>query len=315
MNTAPSIEHIIIAGSGPAGLTAALYVARAGYRPLVIDGPKPGGQLMGTSMVENWPGEKQIPGPALIQKLREQALAAGARIVDGTIATLDSAQRPFTITMQNNIAYQCDALIIATGATPRRLGCPGEDMYWGKGVSSCAVCDGPLFAGLPIVIVGGGDSAMENAQFMSQWTNKITIVHTLDKLTASLPMQAKVLNDPHITILYNSTVNRVIGDNYVVTDIAITNTTTKEEQIIPASGMFVSIGLTPNTQFCRNQLACSPSGHIILSDHRQTSIEGIFAAGDVADMRYRQAITSSGSGCMAAMDAEKYLKKIVHTVH
>jgi len=302
-------EKVVIIGSGPAGLTAALYAFRLGRLPLVIEGPQPGGQLMGTSNIENWPGEQKIQGALLMQKMREQVQGLGVRFVSETATGLEKCENGFVISTKNS-RYPAQAVIIATGSAPRKLGCPGEAEYWGKGVSSCSVCDGPLFAGRPVVVVGGGDSAAENAQYLARLGSKVTLVHALGALTASRAMQEMVLSNPAITIIYDSTVTGIEGDGIAVTGVVITNSKTKSERTIPTDGVFIAIGLIPNTQFCRTLLECRPSGHIITTSHTQTSVEGIYAAGDVADMRYRQAIAAAGSGCMAALDVDGYLKKI-----
>ena len=303
-------EKLVILGSGPAGLTAAVYAARAGLKPLVIDGTNPGGQLMGTSAVENWPGEKSILGPKLMENMRNHAAHFGTHFLSEIVTAVDLATRPFTITTHKQQKITCDALIIATGATPRRLDCPGEKEYWGKGVTTCAVCDGAFYRDRPVIIIGGGDTAMEDASFMTNFTNDITVVHILDKLTASQVMQERIIHNPAIRIIYESTVTKIIGDGNHLTAIEITHQKTGEKKELKADAIFVAIGLTPNTQIFKDKLQLTKYGHIAVTNHTQTSCEGVFVAGDVADERYRQAITSAGTGCMAALDAEKYLKKM-----
>lgn len=300
-------ELLCIIGSGPAGLTAAIYAARANLKPLVIEGEMPGGQLMGTSYVENWPGEKSILGPKLMQNIKEQAADLGARFTYGTVTAVKTEEKSFTLTLDDKKKIQTDAIILATGAVPKRLECPGEDTYWGKGVTSCAVCDGAFYKDQAVLIVGGGDTAMEDAHFMKKFTNKITIVHILDKLTASVAMQNKVINDPDIKIIYNSTVTEIKGSNDHVTQAIITNQKTKEQSTLEVNGIFVAIGLTPSTEFLKDSVELDKWGYVKITDYTKTSVPGIFAAGDVHDFRYRQAITSAGSGCMAALDAERYL--------
>ena len=302
-------ENIIIIGSGPAGLTAAIYAARAGLKPLIIDGTNPGGQLMYTSAVENWPGETTILGPKLMGNMRQHAAHFGARFLEETISEVKFDPKNHTLTTHKQQTLTTSAIIIATGATPRRLGCPGEDDYWGKGVTTCAVCDGAFYKDRPVIIVGGGDTAMEDASFMTNFTEKITIVHILDQLTASKAMQERVIDNPNITIIYNSTVSKISGDGNHVTEVEITDKTGKKSNLA-TDAVFVAVGLTPNTEMFKGQLELQKSGHIAATDFTKTSIEGVFVAGDVSDPRYRQAITSAGSGCMAALDAEKYLKKI-----
>lgn len=303
-------EKIVILGSGPAGLSAAVYAARAGLNPLVIEGNKPGGQLMGTTYIENWPGITSTLGPSLMLDMRKHATHFGTRYIAQEIVQVDLQQRPFLLTAQNGKQIFCDALIIATGATPKLLGCPGEALYWARGVTTCAVCDGSFYKDKPVIIVGGGDSAMENALFMTNFTKDITIVHILSELTASKAMKDKVLTDNNIKIIYSSTVTNILGNDKTVEHVVISNTQTGETQTIPASAVFIAIGLTPNTHLFKDQITLSTYGYIILKEHTHTSVPGVFAAGDVADYRYRQAITSAGTGCAAALDAERYLKDL-----
>lgn len=304
------LEKLIIIGSGPAGLTAAIYAARAGLQPLVIEGKNPGGQLMGTSMVENWPGETSIMGPKLMANMREHAAHFGTRFLSEELVDVDTTHTPFTLTTHKKTELKARSIIITTGATPRRIGCPGEDEYWGKGVTTCAVCDGAFYKDRPVVIVGGGDTAMEDASFMTNFTQDITIVHILDKLTASQAMQEKVITNPSIKIIYESTVSKIMGNGDHVTTLEIVNKKTGEISTLSTDAVFVAVGLTPNTGIFKNKLALTDYGYLVVNDFTKTSCEGVFTAGDVADPRYRQAITSAGTGCMAALDAEKYLKKM-----
>lgn len=301
-------EKLIIIGSGPAGLTAALYAARAGLKPLVLQGTAPGGQLMGTTAVENWPGEKSILGPTLMLQIQDHALHVGAQLIHETVREATLTQQPFMLSTEKQ-KYSAQSIIIATGATPRKLGCPGENEYWGRGVTTCAVCDGALYKNKRVLVVGGGDTAMENASFLTNFTDAITLVHILPQFTASLPMQQRVLNNPKITSIYSSTVTAIGGDREHVTHVTITNQETGKEQVLPVDGIFLAIGLVPNTHLFKNQLDLTNYGYIKLYSATATSVPGIFAAGDVADARYRQAITSAGSGCAAALDAERYLKQ------
>ena len=306
----PDIHKLIIIGSGPAGLTAGIYAARANLNPVIIEGTKPGGQLMGTTKVENWPGESSILGPALMLQMREHAAKAGSSFKVGDVTSVDISKPPFTLTTNKGETLQAHAIIIATGATPKRLGVPGEDMYWGKGVTTCTVCDGAFFKDQPVVIVGGGDSAMEGASFMTNFTKQITIVQIHDKLTASVAMQKRILENPTIKIIYSSTVTEIKGDGQKPTHVLLMNKTTGKTQELRTDAVFVSIGLSPNTGAFKDKIELLKSGHIKITQHTHTSVVGVFAAGDVADFSYRQAITSAGDGCMAALDAERYLKSI-----
>lgn len=304
-------EKVVILGSGPAGLTAGIYTGRAGLTPLIIDGSKPGGQLMTTTNVENWPGEISIPGPALMDTMRTHAAQYGSQFLSATVTHVDLSKRPFIITTDNEKTKTIEAqtLIIATGAHPKKLCIPGEETYWGRGVSTCAVCDGTFYKGKRVLIVGGGDTAMESASFMLNFTNDITIVHILPKLTASHAMQQRVVDNPSVKIMYESTVMAIQGTEKIVSQVIIKNQKTGEETTLPTDGVFVAIGIIPNTALFKGQLELTPYGYIALKEHTQTSVPGVFAAGDVADSRYRQAITSAGHGCAAAMDAERFLSE------
>ncbi len=303
-------ELVIILGSGPAGLTAAIYAARLGLNPLVIEGPIPGGQLTGTSFVENWPGTVHIQGSSLMDQMRAHALSFKVRFAEGIITKISGTMPLFTITTNKNTSFTSKSIIIATGSLPRTLKCPGEEMYWGKGISTCTSCDGPLFVNKRVVIVGGGNSALEYALFLERFTTKITIVHELDSLTASdKQMRDNVLNSPHIQIIYNSTIHSIKGDGDHVTSIIVTHQKENQTQELATDGIFLAIGQIPSTAFLNSYLELTPSHYIALKENSLTSIVGIFAAGDVADARYRQAITAAGMGCMAALDAYNYLKK------
>jgi len=306
---AQDVRKVIILGSGPAGLTAGIYAVRANLAPLIIEGSEPGGQLMGTTYVENWPGEKKILGPDLMEQMREHAKSLGCEFLSDTVIDSDFSQTPFTITCKKNGDLQAHSIIIATGATPKRLDVPGESDYWGKGVTTCAVCDGPLFKDKPVVIVGGGDTAMEDASFMTNFTDKITIVQIEDELTASHAMQKRVVDNPNVDIIYNSTVSKIEGEDSKVTKVTVKNVKTEETQEIEANAVFIAIGLSPNTDFLKGQVDLEDNGYLIVKNNTRTSVKGVFGAGDVADYVYRQAITASGDGCMAALDAEKYLKE------
>lgn len=305
----PTIHNVIIIGSGPAGLTAAIYAARAFLKPLLIEGKKPGGQLMGTTAIENWPGSKSILGPELMFLKREHAQHFGTTFMSGAVESVDFSQRPLKITLHNKTELFSHSIIIATGASANTLGCPGESEYWGRGVSTCAVCDGAFYPGKSIVIVGGGDTAMEHASFMSKITQDITIIHVLPKFTASPAMQQRVLEKPFIKIIYTSTVSEIKGNKQGVTSVKITNQETGISTEMPADVVFLAIGQKPNTAPFVGHLELEKGGYIKLQKGTQTSQKGVFAAGDVADYHYRQAIVSAGSGCMAALDAQRYLEK------
>jgi len=301
-------HKLIIIGSGPAGLTAAIYAARANLNPLVINGTNPGGQLMGTTNVENWPGEKSILGPKLMMQMQEHAAHFGTEFLDTSIQSVDFKSRPLKLVTDKNITLTAESVIIATGASPKRLNCPGEKEYWGKGVTTCAVCDGAFYKDQHVMIIGGGDTAMEDASFMLNFTKQITLVHIMDKLTASAAMQKRVIDNPHIKIIYHSTVTEFHGDGNHVTGVTITDQKTKKSYQLPIAAAFVAIGLHPNIAPFKGQLTLNDYGFIQVENNTGTSVPGVFVAGDVADYRYRQAITSAGAGCMAALDAEKYLK-------
>lgn len=303
-------KKLTIIGSGPAGLTAAIYAARANLEPLVINGSTPGGQLMSTSTVENWPGIKSIMGPELMMQMKEHAQHFGTTFLDESVVSVQFDKKPFILTTERDTQIETDAVIIATGATPKKLHIPGEQEYWAKGVTTCAVCDGAFYRDVPVVIVGGGDTAMEDALFMKNFTKQITIVQILDELTASHALKEPVLQDPDITILYNSTIKQITGDGSHVSALTIRNNKTNEETTLNTNAVFVAIGLNPNTQPFKDHLDCDDYGYIIINNHTRTSIPGVFAAGDVFDNRYKQAITAAGSGCRAALDAEQYLKKM-----
>ncbi len=302
------IHQVVILGSGPAGLTAALYTARANLSPIVIMGTPPGGQLMTTTYVENWPGEKKILGPTLMANMMAQVKELGAVLQEGQATRIQQQSEDlFLVTMQDGTVYQTRTIIVATGARHKHLGCPGEQEYWTKGVSSCATCDGAFFKNKRVVVVGGGDTAMEDASFLRNYTKDITIIQIQPTLSASHAMQQRVIHDPTVRILYNSTVSAITGNGMTVTGVTVTNTITKESLQIPADGVFVAIGLYPNTDIFKDLLTRDTFGYLKVTDKTKSNIPGIFIAGDVHDAHYRQAITAAGSGCMAAMDTERYL--------
>lgn len=306
-----SRRPVLIIGSGPAGLTAAIYAARANLTPLVIEGYEAGGQLMLTTLVENWPGHRDgIMGPALMEELRAQAVRFGAEIVQGQVSAVDLTRRPISVTTDVT-EYPADALIIATGASAKWLGLPSEKALVGRGVSSCATCDGAFFRERPIAVVGGGDTALEEALFLTRFASEVTLVHRRDKLRASKIMQDKAHANPKIRFAWNSIVEDIADiEKGEVTGITLRSLTTGERAELAVDGVFVAIGHTPNTALFAGQLEMNPGGYILTHAGTRTSVPGVFAAGDVQDHVYRQAITAAGSGCMAAIDAEKYLEGV-----
>lgn len=302
-------HQLIIIGSGPAGLTAGIYSARARLAPLIIEGPTPGGQLIGTTAVENWPGHTSILGPDLIRSMHEHAAHAGAVFTENTIESIDAHKRPFELRMHRGDLLTADALIICSGASPRRLKCPGEDEYWGKGVTTCAVCDAALYKDRKVMVVGGGDTAMESVLSLSQYTHDITLVQILDHLTASAAMQERVKALPFVKVVFEAIVTAIEGDDKRVSGVRVRPAKGEQpEQAIAVDGLFLAIGHRPNSVFLQNSVDLDEFGYIRTFHGTHTSVEGIFAAGDVMDNRYCQAITSAGTGCMAALDAERFLR-------
>ncbi len=302
------MRDVTIIGSGPAGLTAALYSARANLKPLVIEGLEAGGQLMLTTAVENFPGFADgIMGPDLMAAMRTQAERFGAEIVRGHVSAVDLSVRPFKITMGDE-TIETQTLIIATGASAKLLGLPSERALMGHGVSTCATCDGFFFRGKPIAVIGGGDSALEEATFLTRFASHVTIVHRRDTLRASKIMQDKAMANPKITFEWNTEVVEVVDVGAgAVSGLVIRNSITGVQKTLPVEGVFVAIGHNPNTSLFKGQLDMDETGYLKTHDGSRTSVEGVFACGDVQDHVYRQAITAAGSGCMASLDAERYL--------
>lgn len=301
------MEKVIILGAGPAGYTAALYAARADLNPLVLEGDEPGGQLTLTTMVENFPGFPEgIMGPELMQKMKEQAARFGARFVTRRADAVDLSQRPFTVKSLAD-TYQAHALIIATGASAKWLGVPGEKELVGRGVSSCATCDGFFFRDREVIVVGGGDSAMEEAIFLTKFASKVTIVHRRDELRASKIMQERAKSNPKIEFIWNTVVEEIIGGP-VVKQVRTRNVLTGEEQTLETDGVFIFIGHEPNSAMFEGQLAMDEAGYLITDKYMQTSVPGVFAAGEIQDPIWRQIATSVGQGTAAAMAATRWLE-------
>jgi len=306
---APTHAKVAIIGSGPAGLTAAIYAARANLAPLVFAGHMYGGQLMLTTEVENYPGFPEgILGPDLMEAFRAQAERFGSIIHNVDVTEVDFAQQPFVVRTAED-TYTADSVIVATGASARWLDVPGEARLRGRGVSTCATCDGAFFREKRIVVVGGGDSAMEEALFLTRFGSRVTVIHRRDSLRASKIMVERALGHPKIDFVWNSVVVEVVGAD-ATSALRLRNQVTGEESLFATDALFIAIGHDPNTAIFRDQLALDAAGYIVSADGVRTSVEGVFVAGDVFDVRYKQAITAAGSGCRAAMDVEKYLEEM-----
>ena len=301
--------NVIVIGSGCAGLTAAIYAARASLKPLVIDGHEPGGQLTLTTMVENFPGFPEgIMGHELIENMRKQAEKFGTEFKAGIVTEVDLSQRPFKVTAGND-TYEAKTLIVAAGASARMLGLPEERPLLGSGVSTCATCDGFFFRGKPIAVVGGGDTAMEEANFLTRYATKLYLIHRRSEFRASKIMLDRTRANPKIEFVTPAVVDKILSDKAGVEGVRLRNPETNEMRDLQVHGVFVAIGHDPNTSAFKGKLPTDPNGYLLSTNGSKTTVPGVFVAGDVQDHRYRQAITAAGSGCMAAMDAEKFLEE------
>jgi thioredoxin reductase (NADPH) len=309
----PAVENLVIIGSGPAGYTAAIYAGRANLKPLVFEGYQvgglPGGQLMTTTEVENFPGFPDgIMGPDLMDRMKAQAIRWGAELVTEDVTEVDFSQRPFVIRSEER-EVRAHSVVIATGATARRLGLPSESLFWSRGISACAICDGatPVFRKAEIVVIGGGDSAAEEAMYLTKYGDHVHLLVRTDKMRASKAMQDRVLSNPRITVHWQTEAIDVHGGEGWMQGVRVRNTQTGEESEIPAKGLFYAIGHTPNTALFQGQIELDEVGYVVTKNHVETSVEGVYAAGDVQDHEFRQGITAAGTGCMAAMLAERWL--------
>lgn len=305
------MRNVVIIGSGPAGLTAAIYAARANLEPLVLEGIQPGGQLTQTTDIENFPGFPEgIQGPELMDKLREQARRFGAETVFATASKVDFGSRPLRVQVDETEWVEAATVILATGASAQYLGLPSEQRLLGRGVSACATCDGFFFKGKELAVIGGGDTAMEEATFLTRFATKVTIVHRRDKLRASKTMQDRAMANPKIAFRWNALVEEVLTEtgNEVV-GLRLRDAVTGEVSTLPIQGLFLGIGHRPNTETFQGQVELDEKGYVLTKRNTETSVPGVFACGDVVDTRYRQAITAAGTGCAAAIDVEKYLEE------
>jgi len=304
------MEKVVIIGAGPAGYTAAIYTARANLDPLVIEGMQPGGQLTTTNDIENFPGFPEgIDGPTLMAQMRAQAERFGAKYQFGEVLKADFSERPFKLTLTGDEVVEAETVIIATGATARYLGIESEQKFIGRGVSACATCDGAFYRDVPVVLVGGGDTACEEALFLTRFASKVTMIHRRDQLRASKIMAERAMNHEKIEIAWDSVVDEVLGDDSGVTGVNIKNVKTGEITKIDCTGYFSAIGHKPNTDAFVGQLETDDVGYLI-ADGVKTKVEGVYTAGDVSDAIYRQAVTAAGTGCAAALEAERFLEAL-----
>jgi len=303
---------LLIIGSGPAGYTAAIYASRALLDPILIQGIQPGGQLTITTEVENWPGEKEIQGPDLMTNLEDHAKAAGTDIINNTIMKLNLKKYPFLAISDNGNEYEAESIILATGAQAKWLGLKSEDKYKGFGVSACATCDGFFFRNEIIAVIGGGNTAVEEALFLTKFAKKVILIHRRDTLRAEKILQERLFNNPKVEVIWNSVLKEIIGiDNPLCVEaIKIENQKNKKEIEIACKGVFIAIGHAPSNELILNQLETHNGGYVVTKPNStETSIPGVFAAGDITDFKYRQAVTAAGMGCMAALEAEKFLSE------
>lgn len=303
------VHDVVIIGSGPAGLTAGMYLGRFKRKPLIIDGDQPGGQLMKTGAVENWPGELSIDGPKLMQHMREQSEKHNCSFLGDTIVRVDFSQTPFLLYTRHDKKIEARSVIIATGSSAKKLGVPGEDEYWGKGVNVCATCDAPLYKDREVIVVGGGNSAVAEAYALSKHAKKVTIIQVSDSLTATDPLVNDVIAAPNVFDRYNQKVIEIKGDGEHVTSVTLEDQKDKTISEISTQGVFIAIGMEPQSEIFHGQLPADKRGYLLRTEDQKTTIPGIFVAGDVADFRYRQAITASGEGCAAALECERYLQE------
>ncbi|MDX5357640.1 MAG: thioredoxin-disulfide reductase [Rhodobacterales bacterium] len=302
--------RVLIIGSGPAGYTAAVYASRAMLEPILVQGMQPGGQLTITTDVENWPGDKSVMGPDLMVRMEEHAREMGAEIVVDVITSLDLSKRPFTAHSDSGTVYTADAVILATGAQAKWLGIPSEEKFKGFGVSACATCDGFFYRGREVVVIGGGNTAVEEALFLTNFATKVTVIHRRDSFRAEKIMQDRLFKNPKVDVLWNHTVEEILGTEAPlgVTGVRARNVQTGAETVVPCDGFFVAIGHAPASDLVKDQLELHSGGYVkVEPGSTRTSIPGVFAAGDLTDHTYRQAVTSAGMGCMAALDAERFL--------
>jgi len=306
----PRHTRLLIIGSGPAGYTAAVYASRAMLQPLLVQGMQPGGQLTITTDVENWPGDASVMGPDLMLRMEHHAREMGAEIITDIITNLDLSRRPFTATGDSGTIYTADAVILATGAQAKWLGIPSEEAFKGFGVSACATCDGFFYRGREIVVVGGGNTAVEEALFLTNFASKVTLVHRRDSLRAEKIMQDRLFKHPKISVIWNHEIAEIEGTQNPpgVTGVRLHDVNTGAEQTVPCEGFFVAIGHAPASELVKDQLKLHSGAYVwVEPGSTRTSVEGVFAAGDLTDHTYRQAVTSAGMGCMAALDAEHWL--------
>lgn len=311
--TSPRHTRLLIIGSGPAGYTAAVYGARAMLEPVLVQGIQPGGQLTITTDVENWPGDTMVTGPELMVRMEAHAREMGTEIISEHIASLDLSARPFRAVGDSGAIYTADAIVLATGAQARWLGLPSEQTFQGMGVSACATCDGFFYRGKEVVVIGGGNTAVEEALFLTNFATKVTLVHRRDSLRAEKILQHRLLNHPKVQVIWDHTLEEVLGDTNGggVQGVRLAHATTGRTQELACDGVFIAIGHSPASELVKDQLKMQSGGYVwVEPGTTRTSIPGVFAAGDLTDHVYRQAVTSAGMGCMAALDAERYLAEM-----